>query len=127
MAVERNRPLERFLFRQKQETLLRRRGRHSTYMASDTVLDLQRHRWRGCEIRRAEIETIGDAYMVVAGLPLPDSDPDTTIAQLALDMIDVVSTFKDPVTREPVQVRIGINSGGVVAGVIGNRKFADDL
>ena len=74
-----------------------------------------------------KIKTIGDAYMVVAGLPLADPDPDATIAQLALDMVDVVSNFKDPVTGEPVQVRIGVNSGAVVAGVIGNRKFAYDL
>ena len=74
-----------------------------------------------------KIKTIGDAYMVVAGLPLADPDPDTTISQLALDMTDVVSDFKDPTTGEPVQIRIGINSGAVVAGVIGNRKFAYDL
>ena len=74
-----------------------------------------------------KIKTIGDAYMVVAGLPLADPDPDTTISQLALDMAEVVSQFKDPTTGEPVQIRIGINSGAVVAGVIGNRKFAYDL
>ncbi|MEM9470697.1 MAG: adenylate/guanylate cyclase domain-containing protein [Pseudomonadota bacterium] len=74
-----------------------------------------------------KIKTIGDAYMVVAGLPLADPDPDATIAQLALEMADVVSCFKDPVTGDPVQIRIGINSGAVVAGVIGNRKFAYDL
>ena len=74
-----------------------------------------------------KIKTIGDAYMVVAGLPLADPNPDATISQLALDMVDVVSKFKDPVTGEPVQIRIGINSGAVVAGVIGNRKFAYDL
>ncbi len=74
-----------------------------------------------------KIKTIGDAYMVVAGLPDPVADPDDTIARLALDIQAVVSKFKDPVTGEPVQVRIGINSGKVVAGVIGNRKFAYDL
>ena len=74
-----------------------------------------------------KIKTIGDAYMVVAGLPLADPDPDATIAQLALDMVEVVSKYNDPITGEPVQIRIGINSGAVVAGVIGNRKFAYDL
>ena len=74
-----------------------------------------------------KIKTIGDAYMVVAGLPLADPDPDATISHLALDMVDVVSRFKDPITDEPVRIRIGINSGAVVAGVIGNRKFAYDL
>jgi len=74
-----------------------------------------------------KIKTIGDAYMVVAGLPLADPDPDDTIANLALDMVEAVSAFKDPVTGAPVQIRVGINSGAVVAGVIGNRKFAYDL
>ena len=74
-----------------------------------------------------KIKTIGDAYMVVAGLPIEDPDPDATIANLALDIADEVSRFKDPTTGRPVQVRIGINSGAVVAGVIGNRKFAYDL
>ena len=74
-----------------------------------------------------KIKTIGDAYMVVAGLPLADPDPDATIARLALDMVDVVSKFEDPITGEPVRIRIGVNSGAVVAGVIGNRKFAYDL
>lgn len=74
-----------------------------------------------------KIKTIGDAYMVVAGLPLADPDPDDTIANLALDMVDAVSGFKDPVTGAPVQIRIGINSGAAVAGVIGNCKFAYDL
>jgi len=74
-----------------------------------------------------KIKTIGDAYMVVAGLPLADPDPDDTIAKLALDMVEAISGFRDPVTHEPVRIRIGINSGAVVAGVIGNRKFAYDL
>ncbi|MGI9489033.1 MAG: adenylate/guanylate cyclase domain-containing protein [Geminicoccaceae bacterium] len=74
-----------------------------------------------------KIKTIGDAYMVVAGLPLADANPDATIANLALDMVEVVSKFKDPITGKPVRIRIGINSGAVVAGVIGNRKFAYDL
>ncbi len=74
-----------------------------------------------------KIKTIGDAYMVVSGLPLANFDPDDTIARLALDMVKVVSRFKDPTTGEPVRIRVGINSGAVVAGVIGNRKFAYDL
>ena len=74
-----------------------------------------------------KIKTIGDAYMVVAGVPNPIADPNETIAQLALDIRSTVSQFKEPGTGTPVAVRIGINSGTVVAGVIGNRKFAYDL
>ncbi len=74
-----------------------------------------------------KIKTIGDAYMVVAGVPEPVADPDETIARLALDIQSVVNRFEEPGTGQPVQVRIGLNSGKVVAGVIGQRKFAYDL
>lgn len=74
-----------------------------------------------------KIKTIGDAYMVVAGVPDKMDDPDDTIARLALDIQEAVSGFTLPDSDEKVQVRIGINSGKVVAGVIGQRKFAYDL
>jgi len=74
-----------------------------------------------------KIKTIGDAYMVVAGLPKSIPAPEETIARLALDIRSAVKKFRQPVTGEPVQLRIGINSGRVVAGVIGHRKFAYDL
>lgn len=74
-----------------------------------------------------KIKTIGDAYMAVAGVPAPLADPDGTIADLALEIQDAVSHIREPGTGNPVQVRIGINSGSIVAGVIGNRKFAYDL
>ncbi len=74
-----------------------------------------------------KIKTIGDAYMVVAGLPEPVADPDETIANLALDIQAVAARFKQPGSEIPVQLRIGLNAGAVVAGVIGNRKFAYDL
>ncbi|USG62457.1 adenylate/guanylate cyclase domain-containing protein [Sneathiella marina] len=74
-----------------------------------------------------KIKTIGDAYMIVAGVPNPDPNPEKTMAELALEMKNVVSQFKDPVTGDALQLRIGINTGSVVAGVIGNKKFAYDL
>ncbi len=74
-----------------------------------------------------KIKTIGDAYMVVAGLPTAQDEPETIVARLALDIARKISEFKIPGTGEPMQVRIGINSGRVVAGVIGQRKFAYDL
>ncbi len=69
-----------------------------------------------------KIKTIGDAYMVAGGLPEPTSDHAETVADLALDMLEVARsrTLSD---GEPVRLRIGIDSGPVVAGVIGRRKF----
>lgn len=70
-----------------------------------------------------KIKTIGDAWMAVAG----DSDCDETIALLALAIKDRIELFQNPVSGNPLKVRIGINSGRVVAGVIGRRKFAYDV
>ncbi|MEB3356204.1 MAG: PAS domain S-box protein [Synechococcales bacterium] len=73
-----------------------------------------------------KIKTIGDAYMVVGGLPTPRPDHIQAIAELALDMQAQIATFKRD-TGDPFQIRIGINTGPVVAGVIGIRKFIYDL
>lgn len=73
-----------------------------------------------------KIKTIGDAYMVVAGLPMPRLDHADAIAQMALDMqksLDKVNAK----TGEFFSMRIGIHSGSVVAGVIGLKKFSYDL
>lgn len=73
-----------------------------------------------------KIKTIGDAYMVVGGLPVPHSDHAEAIAEMALDMQRGLSEFNTE-TGEALQIRIGINSGPVVAGVIGTKKFIYDL
>ena len=73
-----------------------------------------------------KIKTIGDCYMAAAGVPEPQPDHACKAALLALDMREVVAT--SGVTEEPgLQVRIGINSGPVVAGVIGTKRFLYDL
>ncbi len=73
-----------------------------------------------------KIKTIGDAYMVVGGVPTPRRDHAIAIAKLALDMRDAVSRITSP-TGEPLRIRVGINTGPVVAGVIGTKKFSYDL
>lgn len=73
-----------------------------------------------------KIKTIGDAYMVVAGLPMPRSDHADAIAQMALDMQQALDKVNAK-TGESFSMRIGINSGSVVAGVIGLKKFSYDL
>ncbi len=73
-----------------------------------------------------KIKTIGDAYMVVAGLPTPHPEHVKHIANLALEMQQVLAEFNQNAPT-PLSIRIGIHTGAVVAGVIGIKKFAYDL
>ncbi|MBK9249544.1 MAG: tetratricopeptide repeat protein [Ignavibacteria bacterium] len=74
-----------------------------------------------------KIKTIGDAYMVVSGAPLPRPDHAEAMAHFALEMMESMKEFRSISTGEEIQLRIGIHSGEVVAGVIGKKKFAYDL
>ena len=73
-----------------------------------------------------KIKTIGDAYMVAAGLPVPVADHASRAVHMAFDMIEAIDCLNAQ-RRCRLKVRIGIDSGAVVAGVIGNRKFLYDL
>jgi PAS domain S-box-containing protein len=73
-----------------------------------------------------KIKTIGDAYMAAGGLPVVTPDHALSIARMALDMQGVMTQFTRP-DGSPFRLRIGINVGPVIAGVIGMRKFAYDL
>jgi adenylate cyclase len=73
-----------------------------------------------------KIKTIGDAYMVVGGLPTPRTDHASAIALLALEMQAALARFNEKI-GEGFHLRIGINSGSVVAGIIGISKFSYDL
>lgn len=73
-----------------------------------------------------KIKTIGDSYMVVGGVPIPQRDHAQAIAQMALDMQQAIAQFQTQ-TGEPFQIRCGIATGPVVAGVIGTTKFIYDL
>jgi class 3 adenylate cyclase len=73
-----------------------------------------------------KIKTIGDAYMVASGVPVPRPDHATALANLALDMVEAVGPG-GAVGDLHIELRIGINSGPVVAGVIGRKKFLYDL
>jgi guanylate cyclase len=72
-----------------------------------------------------KVKTIGDCYMASSGVPDPSPDHARKAALLALDMQDVVAT--SGVGRSDLELRIGINSGPVVAGVIGTKRFLYDL
>ncbi|NET09304.1 MAG: HAMP domain-containing protein [Symploca sp. SIO2B6] len=78
------------------------------------------------ELGLEKIKTIGDAYMVAAGLPVPQTDHAERIAKMALAMREAIAQFQEQL-GEAVQIRIGINTGHVVAGVIGTKKFIYDL
>ena len=73
-----------------------------------------------------KIKTIGDAYMIAAGVPIPRPDHARAIALVALDMVGSTAPG-GPCGDLELQLRIGINSGPVVAGVIGRQKFLYDL
>jgi adenylate cyclase len=73
-----------------------------------------------------KIKTIGDAYMAAAGLPVPVADHAVRAAHMALDMLEAVERFNEH-SPHKLQIRVGIDSGAVVAGVIGKRKFLYDL
>jgi adenylate cyclase len=73
-----------------------------------------------------KIKTIGDCYMVAAGVPTPREDHARVMALLALDMREAMRT-RDALGHLGLELRIGINSGPVVAGVIGRKRFLYDL
>jgi class 3 adenylate cyclase len=73
-----------------------------------------------------KIKTIGDAYMVAAGLPNPRPDHCAAVADFALAIVDRMAGYTSWNGR-PMAIRVGINTGPVVAGVIGRQKFIYDL
>ena len=73
-----------------------------------------------------KIKTMGDSYMLAGGIPLPQADHAAAVAEMALAM-QAALLHLDTGLPAPFQMRIGIDSGPVVAGVIGTRKFIYDL
>ena len=74
-----------------------------------------------------KIKTIGDAYMVAAGLPEPMTDHAERAVDLGLAMIEAASRVGPLLRGGGCVLRVGVHSGPVVAGVIGRRKFAFDV
>jgi adenylate cyclase len=73
-----------------------------------------------------KIKTIGDCYMVVGGLPTPQPDHAAAVAQMGLAMLRIIHKLNADY-QTSLRLRIGINTGPVVAGVIGRSKFIYDL
>ena len=131
--TEGRRPDDRRPLRRDLHPLRRRRGLHalSQRLSPAETVDIldrlfshfdslvERH---GLE----KIKTVGDCYMAAAGVPDPHRDHARRAALLALDMREAVATSA-VAGREGLELRIGINSGPVVAGVIGRKRFLYDL
>jgi ligand-binding sensor domain-containing protein/class 3 adenylate cyclase len=73
-----------------------------------------------------KIKTIGDAYMIVGGVPEPIDDHIGAIADMAIEMLQTLEILRFSL-KIPLEVRIGVHTGPVVAGIIGQKKFSYDL
>jgi len=73
-----------------------------------------------------KIKTLGNSYMAAAGVPVPSGDHAARAANLSLDMVDALDRFNER-SGYSLQVRIGIATGAVVAGVIGKRMYLYDV
>ena len=103
----------------------------SQELAADRTIDFLSKTFSAFDRLAAEqgvekIKTIGDAYMVAAGIPEAQSDHVERIAMLAPRMLDAVAVIAQT-TNLNLQARIGIHSGPIVAGVIGTHKFVYDV
>lgn len=77
-----------------------------------------------------KIKTIGDAYMCAGGLPIPDDDNPTRVVSAALEIVVFIQNWKAKKIRQGKDswdIRVGIHTGSVVAGVVGDYKFAYDI
>jgi len=76
-----------------------------------------------------KIKTIGDAYMCAGGLPFPSQDHARQTIRAAMEMNDFVNRVREDVSKDYANfdIRVGINSGPVVAGVVGRKKIAYDI
>lgn len=77
--------------------------------------------------RIEKIKTVGDAYLAVAGLPEPNADHAFEVVSLALEIRDYIKARKTSGCKPAFDIRIGVHSGDVVAGIVGIRKFAYDI
>lgn len=73
-----------------------------------------------------KIKTIGDGYLAVSGIPVPSDNHAETCAEMAIGMLDILHRL-NPSFDEPLEMRLGLASGPVVAGIIGSHKFAFDI
>jgi class 3 adenylate cyclase len=91
---------------------------HACFKAFDAIV--RKHRIE-------KIKTVGDAYLAVSGLPLADPEHAVTMVKAALEIEQFIHERKKLLGDKTFEVRIGIHSGNVVAGIVGDIKFAYDV
>lgn len=74
-----------------------------------------------------KIKTIGDAYMAAGGLPVPNQTTPQNVVKAALEMRDWMLKYKEKKGENGFEIRIGIHTGPVVAGIVGIKKFQYDI
>lgn len=82
------------------------------------------------ELKLEKIKTIGDAYLVAGGLPVPSIDHAERMVIAAMKMVEVTARInKEKASKghQPFQIRVGLHSGPLVAGIVGIRKFSYDI
>jgi len=91
---------------------------HVCFKAFDTIID---------KYNIEKIKTIGDAYLLVSGLPVPDEDHAAHVVSAAIEINKFMQERIAQLGDKTFEVRIGIHSGSVVAGIVGVKKFAYDI
>jgi len=103
----------------------------SSRLSADQLVELLNDIFSVCDVlvdrhRLEKVKTIGDAYMVIGGVPMATPDHLERVAEFALDMAAAVGEFSRSGAGQ-VSFRIGINRGPVVAGVIGSKRTIYDV
>jgi class 3 adenylate cyclase len=103
----------------------------SSELSAEQIVDLLNHIFSSIDalVERhglEKVKTIGDAYMVIGGVPLVTEGHVARVAEFALDLTDTVASLQGGLAR-PVACRVGINCGPVVAGVIGQKRTIYDV
>jgi adenylate cyclase len=91
---------------------------HTCFTAFDGIM--------GCH-NVEKIKTVGDAYLAVSGLPLARTDHAESVLRAAIEIRDFMLARQQLLGDRTFQIRIGIHSGSVVAGIVGVKKFAYDV